>query len=521
MTRVAAPVVAAVVLLLQAGLSGEPRSIRGPLEGRPDAIIDLNTAEGQALARAAWTTRAATSDDLRPADPAFGGGAWEPVAPGGLLERRGPGHRSAAWYRTDVTVPDRVGALPTAGTAVVFEIVVDDYAEVWVNGELPRRLGQQGGSLVAGFNAPNRIVLTDDARPGETFRLAVYALNAPLSDPPANRIWIRSATLDVYRKRPDRRAARVAVDRRHPRLDRILPASPMLEHLATGFQFTEGPVWVPAERALLFSDPNDNTIYRFDEPTGVSVFRVKSGYTGVDIGNYHQPGSNGLALDREGRLTIAEHGNRRITRLEKNGDLTVLADRYQGRRLNSPNDLVYRSDGALYFTDPPFGLPKAYDDPARELPWSGVFRLANGELRVVSTDLTGPNGLAFSPDERYLYVTNWDERRKIVMRYDVQADGSLVRGTVFFDMTGAPGAESLDGIKVDRDGHLYVSGPGGLWIIAPDGTHLGTIGAPELAANLAWGDDGRSLYLTARTGLYRLRTLIPGAVNAPPPPTSR
>jgi gluconolactonase len=177
----------------------------------------------------------------------------------------------------------------------------------------------------------------------------------------------------------------------------------------------------------------------------VSVHRTNSGYTGADIADYAQPGSNGLAIDREGRLTIAEHGNRRITRIEKNGVVSVLADRYDGKRLNSPNDLVYKSDGALYFTDPPSGLPKTFDDSRKELPYSGVYRYADGRLQLVAHDLTGPNGIAFSPDERYLYVTNWDMSKKVVMRYDVADDGTLRNGHVFFDMTKAAGEEALDG----------------------------------------------------------------------------
>jgi gluconolactonase len=241
------------------------------------------------------------------------------------------------------------------------------------------------------------------------------------------------------------------------------------------------------------------------------VFRTKSGYSGPDIGEYRQPGSNGLALDREGRVTINEHGNRRVSRLEKTGAVTVLADRFEGKRLNSPNDLVYRSDGSLYFTDPFFGLPKFADDPRKELPYSGVFRLANGTLELLSAELNGPNGIAFSPDERYLYVGNWDEKKKVVMRYDVREDGTLSRGTVFFDMTGAPGEDAIDGVKVDRDGNVYVSGPGGLWILSPTGKHLGTLVTPEHAHNMAWGDDGRSLYLTARSTLYRIRLGVSGA----------
>jgi gluconolactonase len=200
-----------------------------------------------------------------------------------------------------------------------------------------------------------------------------------------------------------------------------------------------------------------------------------------------------------------------VTRLEKDGTLTVLADRYEGKRLNSPNDLVYRSDGTLYFTDPPFGLPKFFDDPRKELPFSGVFSLQNGRLQLVTTDLSGPNGIAFSPDEKYLYVTNWDEKKKVIMRYESHADGTVSNGTVFFDMTSAPGEDALDGMKVDQEGTLYVSGPGGLWIISSDGKHLGTVIGPKHPHNMAWGDDdGKTLYLCARSGLYKMRFSIAG-----------
>lgn len=264
---------------------------------------------------------------------------------------------------------------------------------------------------------------------------------------------------------------------------------------------------------VLFSDPNSNTIYRWAADGEVSVFRTKSGYAGVNIGDYHQPGSNGLALDRQGRLTINQHGNRRVIRVEPRGNITVLADRYQGKRLNSPNDLVYRSDGALYFIDPPFGLPNVFDDPQKELSYSGVFCLLNGELKLVGTDLTGPNGLAFSPDEHFLYVDNWDPTNKVVMRYEVNKDGTLSNGRVFFDMTSAAGDDALDGLKVDQKGNVYVTGPGGLWILSPEGTHLGTIKCPEDPHNMAWGDDdGKTLSITAQTGIYRIRLNIPGVL---------
>ncbi len=183
----------------------------------------------------------------------------------------------------------------------------------------------------------------------------------------------------------------------------------------------------------------------------------------------------------------------------------MLTASYRGKRLNSPNDLVYKSDGALYFTDPPFGLPEFFEDSRRELSWSGVFRLARGQLELLSKELEGPNGLAFSPDEKYLYVGNWDPQKKVVMRYPVEADGGVGRGKVFFDMTEAPYEEALDGLKVDRQGHLYVSGPGGIWILSAEGRHLGTIIPPRPGHNFAWGgDDGKTLYITARGTLYRM-----------------
>jgi gluconolactonase len=242
------------------------------------------------------------------------------------------------------------------------------------------------------------------------------------------------------------------------------------------------------------------------------VFRSKSGYTGIDIGRYHQPGSNGLTFDPEGRLTICQHGNRRVIRVNPHGDTTVLADHFQGARLNSPNDLVYRSDGTLYFTDPPFGLPGVFADPAKELDFSGVFRARDGEVTLVSDELAGPNGIAFSPDERYLYVGNWDLNAKVVMRYEIGPDGHPVgAGEVLYDMTAAPGEDAIDGIKVDVNGTLYVCGPGGIWVLSPDGEKLGVIRLPEDPHNLAWGDtDARGLYVTALTSVYRLRLAVPG-----------
>ena len=281
-------------------------------------------------------------------------------------------------------------------------------------------------------------------------------------------------------------------------------------------------MWVgDGDGYLLFSDPNNNLIYRLTRDGDVQPYLTKSGYAGADIGEYRQPGSNGLTLDEQGRLTICQHGNRRIVRIEKNGLTTVLADRFNGKSLNSPNDLVYRSDGTLFFTDPPFGLPKFAGDPRREQPHFGVYAVKNGNVRLVAKDFSGPNGLAFSPDEKFLYVGNWDDTNKVVFRYPVNSDGTFGTGQMFFDMTKAPGEDAIDGIKVDERGNVYVSGPGGLWILSPDGKHLGTLRGPEHPHNMAWGGaDRRTLYLAAQTGIYRLQLNIAGAVTTAQPLTT-
>ena len=512
------------------------------LPGRPDAVIDLQTDAGVALAGGGWRYGDAREeeidyvalagpgapDPLGPGDVPnrthdvvphaeaadFDDSTWETLAPADTMRRLGNGRVSFNWYRIDVTIPARVGDLDPTGATVVFEVVVDDYAEVWVDGELPLVLGATGGQVVGGFNAPNRVVLTRDARPGDRFTIAVFGINGPISTSPRNYIWMRSATLDLYRPGRANAAEAIAVhvERADARLDEIVPEEPRAERVATGFEFTEGPVWA-GDAGLLFSSPNTNAIYRLEPDVGrVSVFRPKSGYAGVDIGRYHQPGSNGLTFDPEGRLTICQHGNRRVIRVNLHGDITVLADRYDGKRLNSPNDLVYRSDGTLYFSDPPFGLPGVYDDPDKELDFSGVFRARDGEVRLVTDELAGPNGLAFSPDERYLYVGNWDPGAKVVMRYEIDAAGDPVgAGEVLHDMTAAPGDDATDGIKVDRAGNLYVCGPGGIWVLSADGDKLGVIALPEDPHNLAWGDDdGRSLYVTALDSVYRIRLGIAG-----------
>ena len=529
------------ILLGLALLRADGQVIQDPPFGRPDAVVDLASRDGVQLVSGQWRYHdvkivdagsKAVGPDLKPSGAPiktydyephagtadFDDSQWEAIDATTLDQRRSTAKVCFNWYRINLTIPEKVGGFNTAGSTVAFEIVIDDYAEIWVNGKMPRVLGQPGGQVIKGFNAPNRVVLTHNAQPGQKIQLAVFGINGPISYSPQNFIWIKSATLDFY-KSPKIAISETAAQiiKKDSALDEIVPADVKVEKLAGGFLFTEGPVWVPrtdeTDGYLLFSDPNNNVIYRWTQDGQLSIFMTKSGYRGVDISEYGQPGSNGLTLDAQGRLTINQHGNRRVVRMEKNGQLTVLADRYEGKRLNSPNDLVYKSDGALYFTDPPFGLPKFFDDRRKELPYSGVYRVSpdGQQVKLLTTDLKGPNGLAFSPDEKYFYVDDWDPEKKIIMRYDVQPNGTLADGKVFFDMTSAEGEDALDGMKIDQRGNLYVSGPGGLWIISPEGKHLGTIVGPEHPHNFAWGDDdGKTLYLCARTGLYRIRLNIPG-----------
>jgi gluconolactonase len=507
--------------------------------GKPVAVVDLATTDGAALVGVAWRWQDAAivaargqavgvdlrasgaeieTRDLTPlvGEPAFERG-WTDIAPEDLIVRRGAGKLSFGWYRTRIAIPETIGDTPTRGTTIALEIVVDDHAEVWVDGELEADLGGVGGQLVAGFNAPNRVVLTRDARPEQSFDVAVFAMNGPVSTTPDNFLWVRSATLDVYAQlhAPDVRPELGRVERLDPRLDALVATDARIEKIAGGFEFTEGPVWHDGRKSLVFSDPNLNTIFEWTDDFGVRVLRTKSGYAGVDIGRYRQPGSNGLALDAEGRLTIDEHGRRRVVRIERTGAITVLADRFEGRRLNSPNDLVYRSDGSLYFTDPPFGLPGTFDDPAKELDFSGVYRVERpGEVELVTRELSAPNGLAFSPDERTLYVDNWDPERKVVLAFPVADDGTLGPGRVLLDLTAMEGDECFDGIEVDALGNVWVAGPEGVYIVSEGGDVLGLIRMGEKAANLAWGDaDKRTLYLAAHSGVYRLRTEVEGHVT--------
>ena len=268
------------------------------------------------------------------------------------------------------------------------------------------------------------------------------------------------------------------IERNDPRLDKLIPPGAKVERLAEGFDWSEGPVWDRKGRFLLFSDVPMNTVYRWKEGMPKpEVFLKPSGYTG-STPRGGEPGSNGLILDPQGRLVLCQHGDRRVARLEADGSFKTLVDNYQGKKLNSPNDGVYHSDGSLFFTDPPYGLLGKNDDPKKELPFNGVYRLSpRGELTLLTKEMTYPNGIGLSPDEKTLYVANSDPERAVWMAYPLKEDGTIGTGRVFFDATrGVKTLKGLpDGLKVDRDGNLFATGPGGVLIFAPDGTHLGTL----------------------------------------------
>jgi gluconolactonase len=535
--------IALALLLTLAAMAQETRQLA---VDKPQAIADLKTENGAALVNAKWYVQNAriTDADFRQPGPGTNGDAlalyptgttikthqlhpqissedfekgFREIKASELESRQGTGLFSFVWYKLELTVPPSIGKLNTEGATAVLEIVMDDYSEIWVNGNQVQGFGQTGNGVIAGFNARNRVVLTDRAKPGDKFSVAILGINGTIGKLPDNYIWIRNAVVDFYKDGLPRNQSWKDIGKIYTideQLKAVLNPDAKVEKIADGFSFTEGPVWHP-EGYLLFSDPNTNTIYRYNPKTyNITVYMSHSGYTGADIGEYGQPGSNGLAIDKEGRLIIDQHGNRRVVRIERKGPVTVLADQIDGKRFNSPNDIVIKSDGTVYFTDPPYGLPGFFKDPRKELQYSGVFMIKDGEPKLLSKDLGGPNGIAFSPDEKYLYVTNWDIRdihhTKTLWRYEVAPDGTLKNGKVFYDFSFTEDEEALDGLKVDRKGNLFVSAPGGIWILNSEGKLLGKIVTPERPANMAWGDDGKTLYMTAHSSLYKIRVNIGG-----------
>lgn len=295
----------------------------------------------------------------------------------------------------------------------------------------------------------------------------------------------------------------------------LLPTDAEVEVLAEGFEWSEGPVWVPEGDYVLFSDIPPNRVYKWKEGEGKSLYLEPSGYSG-DEAREGEPGSNGLLLDAQGRLVLCQHGNRMVAYMDAPLDapessFTPLAETWDGKRFNSPNDATFHSDGSLYFTDPPYGLEGGVEDPAKEIPFQGVYRRSpEGAITLLTDELSRPNGIAFSPDEQTLYVANSDPKKAIWMAYDVLEDGSLSGGRVFFDATAWVGDRKglPDGMAVDAQGNVWATGPGGVLIFTPQGEHLGTIRTGQATANCTFGRNGSELYITA--DMYLMRVKLPG-----------
>ncbi|MBI1370087.1 MAG: SMP-30/gluconolactonase/LRE family protein [Planctomycetes bacterium] len=303
-----------------------------------------------------------------------------------------------------------------------------------------------------------------------------------------------------------------SIERLDPALDTLIAPDAKIEVLAEGYNWSEGPVWVKRGGYVIFSDVPENTIFKWKEGEGSSVYLKPSGYTG-DVPRDKESGSNGLVIDANGRLILCQHGDRRLARMIPRTDyprpkFDTIADKYDGNRFNSPNDAAFGPDGALYFTDPPYGLAKGFDDPARELPYAGVFRIApDGKVTLLTDKLTFPNGLAFSPNGKMLYIAQSDPKAALWMQYDFNPDGSISNGRVLLDVTGMTSSRKglPDGMKVDKKGNLFATGPGGVLILSPEGKHLGTILTGQATGNCCFGEDGHTLFITADMYLLRVR----------------
>ncbi len=313
----------------------------------------------------------------------------------------------------------------------------------------------------------------------------------------------------------DKKPATVGgIDRKDPRIDELIPKDAKIEVVAEGFKWTEGPVWVKEGGGhLLFTDIPNNRVMKWSAGGGLKEFLKPSGYTGTAPFTGHEPGANGLALDKAGKLILCQHGDRRVARLE--GDKFVtLVDKYMGKRLNSPNDLVFHPNGDLYFTDPPYGLPKQMQDPAKELDFQGVYRLKpNGDLTLLTKEMSRPNGIGLSPDAKTLYVANSDPERAVWMSFPVKEDGTLGAGKLLHDATEMVKAKKPglpDGLKVDVKGNLFATGPDGVFVFGADGKFLGQIVIGDRNANCAFGDDGSMLYICANDKLVRVKTSTKG-----------
>ena len=306
-----------------------------------------------------------------------------------------------------------------------------------------------------------------------------------------------------------------SIDRKDPKLDELIPKDAVIEVLAGGYKWTEGPVWDKKGSFLLFSDIPNNRIVKWSAKGGTSDFLKPSGYTGSEKFTGEEPGSNGLAFDKDGTLVLCQHGDRRIAKLGKDGKFVTVVDKYMGKRLNSPNDLVFAKNGDMYFTDPPYGLPGQMKDPAKELDFQGVYRLnAKGELALLTKEMSRPNGIGLSPDEKTLYVANSDPALAIWRAFPIKDDGTLGPGKTIFDATAdviaSPNKGLPDGLKVDAKGNIFATAVNGVYVFAPDFTFLGRIVTNDKTANCGWGDDGTVLYLCTNDKLTRVKTSTKG-----------
>jgi gluconolactonase len=302
-----------------------------------------------------------------------------------------------------------------------------------------------------------------------------------------------------------------SIERYDDEFDQVIPKNAVIQILSKGFDWSEGPLWISEGNYLLFSDIPPNRIYKWSDKDSISLFLEPSGYTGY-TSREGEPGSNGLLLDQMGALVLCQHGDRRVAKMDAplaspKPVFTTLADNYEGKRLNSPNDACYHSNGDLYFTDPPYGLERNVNDPARELDFQGVYKLStDGSLLALISDLTRPNGIAFSPDEKILYVANSDPDHAVWMAYEVMPDGKLGEGKIFFNATDMVGKEKglPDGLKVNSKGYIFATGPGGVLVFNPEGKHLGTIKTTQATANCAFNETQDELFITADMYLLRI-----------------
>ena len=312
-------------------------------------------------------------------------------------------------------------------------------------------------------------------------------------------------------EKPDSVTSTGSVERLSPQMDEIIPPGELPEIIAEGFEWSEGPVWLPEQDILLFSDIPNNSVFQWSEKDGLKLYLKPAGYTDT-ASRGGETGSNGLLIDRKGHLILCQHGDRRIAVMDApatspEARFKTLADKWQGKRFNSPNDAVLNSRGEIFFTDPPYGMEHGFEDPKREMKFTGIFKLdANGKVILLTDRMTAPNGIGFSPDESKLYVSN-SQNPALWMEYGFQKDGSLDKGRVFYEPpdqnkteAGAP-----DGLKVRRDGTIFATGPGGVWVFSPDGKHLGTIKTGQATSNCAFDKESKFLYMTADNYLMRIR----------------